>query len=314
VWPPELGPDKGGSSCHRYPQRRRQRTDQHAKETRARSCYGQGCVFWPSRALLVCAWTVAAWFALLRTAHAEDKVARLSEELANASDFRVRTQAALALGATKSKRAVKPLCRGLGDTSAAVRAASAAALGKLALGGKDCLQEVLPGETSPSVKTVIKRSLARLDESEGDKLAFTAATKYYVTLEVSDKTGRSGDGVAQQVWGGFSKAAAALPEFLLAPQRQPSQSAKQALADHPKVRGFLLSAQVQKPSYSGKALTVRLDVAIATFPDKNLKGTLPVNVTMQGVSARDAEAEDELIQSAAQRAMEKFAQTAERIR
>jgi len=76
----------------------------------------------------------------------------------------------------------------------------------------------------------------------------------------------------------------------------------------------LLSAQVHKPSYAGKALTVRLDVAIITLPDKNLKGTLPVNVTMQGVGARDAEAEDELIQSAAKRAMEKFAQNAERIR
>jgi hypothetical protein len=267
-----------------------------------------------SRALLVTYWTVAVLLGVLGRADAEDRVAHLSEKLAKAGDFRVRTQAALALGATKSKRAVTPLCRGLADSSAAVRAASAAALGKLALGGRDCLAEQLPGETSPSVKTVIKRSLARLDREQGGKPAFTDATKYYVALEVTDKTGRSGDGVAQLVWGGFSKAVAALPHIALAPANQPLGVAKQTLADHPKVRGFVLSAHVHKPSYAGRALTVRLDVAIVTLPEKNLKGTLPVNVTMQGVGARDAEAEDELIQSAAQRAMEKFAQNAERIR
>jgi hypothetical protein len=271
-------------------------------------------MFWRSRALLVVCWTVVALLGLRGRAQAEDRVASLSEQLAKSGDFRVRTQAALALGATKSKRAIKPLCRGLGDSSAAVRAASAAALGKLALGGRDCLAEQLPGETSPSVRTVITRSLARLDQEQGEKPAFTASTRFYVALEVSDKTGRSGDGVAQLVRGGFGKAAAALPEFALAPAKQPLPAAKQTLADHPKVRGFFLSAQVHKPSYSGKALTVRLDVAITTLPEKNLKGTLPVNVTMQGVGARDAEAEDELIQSAAQRAMEKFAQNVERIR
>ena len=267
-----------------------------------------------SRALKVVCWTLAALCGLVGRARAEDRVAHLSDQLAKSGDFRVRTQAALALGASKSRRAVKPLCRGLGDSSAAVRAASAAALGKLALGGKDCLAEQLPAERSPSVTTVIKRSLARLDQEQGDKPAVTATTRFYVTLEVSDKTGRSGDGVAQLVWGGLSKAAAELPQFALAPAKQPVGAAKQTLTDHPQVRGFLLSAQVHKPSYAGKALTVRLDVAIITLPDKNLKGTLPVNVTMQGVGARDAEAEDELIQSAAQRAMEKFAQTAERIR
>jgi hypothetical protein len=267
-----------------------------------------------SRALLVVGWTVAALLGLAGRARAEDRVAHLSEQLAKSGDFRVRTQAALALGATKSKRAITPLCRGLADSSAAVRAASAAALGKLALGGRDCLAQQLPGETSPSVKRVIKRSLARLGEEQGEKPAFTAATRFYVAVEISDKTGRSGDGVAQLVRGGLSKAAAELPQFALAPARQPLVAARQTLADHPQVRGFLLSAQVHKPSYAGRALTVRLDVAIITLPDKNLKGTLPVNVTMQGVGARDAEAEDELIQSAAQRAMEKFAQNAERIR
>jgi HEAT repeat protein len=72
--------------------------------------------------LLVCAVVVAAI-----PASAADKIDKLSSQLKSADDFRVRTQAALALGASKSKRALKPLCAGLEDSSATVRAASAAA-------------------------------------------------------------------------------------------------------------------------------------------------------------------------------------------
>ena len=88
---------------------------------------------------------------------------------------------------------------------------------------------------------------------------------------------------------------------------------KKVLGRHPKVRGFLLSAQVQKPKYAKKSLTVRVEVAIFTYPEKNLKGTLPMSLTMQGVDGPDEAAESELIQSAAQRIVEKFAQNAERI-
>src|SRR5688572_8582896 len=43
------------------------------------------------------------------------------------SDFRLRTQAALALGASKSAQAVEPLCKTLTDENVSVRTAAAAA-------------------------------------------------------------------------------------------------------------------------------------------------------------------------------------------
>ncbi len=55
-------------------------------------------------------------------------VNRLAERLENGADFRVRVQAALELGKTKSKSARRPLEAALDDGNAAVRAASAAAL------------------------------------------------------------------------------------------------------------------------------------------------------------------------------------------
>ena len=69
-------------------------------------------------------------FMTVRSALAEESadVDHLVQNLSSGSDFRIRTQAALALGASKSRRAVEPLCTGLNDQNATVRAASAAAL------------------------------------------------------------------------------------------------------------------------------------------------------------------------------------------
>src|SRR5258706_13084158 len=84
---------------------------------------------------------------------------RLIYNLANNEDFRVRTQAALALGASKSERALSPLCSALADSNTTVRAASAAALGRLALKpGQDCLERRLSSETSDVVKATIRKA------------------------------------------------------------------------------------------------------------------------------------------------------------
>src|SRR5262245_45547724 len=89
----------------------------------------------------------AGLFLISRPSLGDDAVDRASGQLKNGDDFRVRTQAALALGASKSKRAVDPLCRGLEDSNQTVRAASAAALGKLKQGGEDCLSKRLDNES-----------------------------------------------------------------------------------------------------------------------------------------------------------------------
>src|SRR5262249_2434929 len=66
--------------------------------------------------------------AVAAPARAVENGALLVRRLRSGEDFRVRTQAALALGASKDKSAIKPLCAALADDSRAVRAAAAAAL------------------------------------------------------------------------------------------------------------------------------------------------------------------------------------------
>ena len=88
-------------------------------------------------------------------ARASDRLTELSTKLRTDKDFRVRTQAALALGVSQSDRAVPPLCSGLEDENHTVRAASAAAGGPSA--------RVVPIATSENPTAARRPANSRLD-------------------------------------------------------------------------------------------------------------------------------------------------------
>ena len=243
---------------------------------------------------------------------AKDSVRTLSKRLKNAGDFRVRTQAALALGASKSSSAVKPLCGGLKDSNTTVRAASAAALGRLKKGGKSCLQKRLKAERSRAVKSSIKRAIKKL--SAGAAPTLTKSTEIYVSIgKTKDKTGWKSGEVDRAIRKAMSKAARSLSGYAVAPKSETSKQAKKLLSKYPGVKAYYLSPKIQKPKYTGGNLTVRFEVAIFTYPGKALKGTLPVKLTQQGVGSKDKSAETELIKMAAERAMKKFSKNVGRI-
>jgi len=246
-------------------------------------------------------------FVAARPASAEPSadVDHLVQNLSSGADFRIRTQAALALGASKSKRAVDPLCAGLADANATVRAASAAALGRLRMGGVECLQKRLASEPSETVKSAITKALDPV---------FSPETKYYVAIgKISDKTGRSGDEVDSIVHRAMVGAAAAMPVFTIAPPGESLADAKRRLVGHSGVKPVFLSPRVPVPDYSGGNLTIRIEVAMFSYPDKSLLGSYTTKLTQQGVSSPDKETEDELIRDTAARAFEKFTAAAARL-
>jgi len=232
-------------------------------------------------------------------------VDRLVRNLSSGADFRIRTQAALALGASKSRLAVDPLCAGLADANATVRAASAAALGRLRLGGAECLQKRLANESSETVKSAIAKALDPV---------FSPETKYYVAIgKISDKTGRTGDEVDAIVHRAMVGAAAQLPVYTLAPPGETLADAKRRLVGHSRVKPVFLSPRVPVPDYSGGNLTIRIEVAMFSYPDKSLLGSYTTKLTQQGVTSPDKETEDELIRDTAARAFEKFTLAAARL-
>jgi hypothetical protein len=272
---------------------------------RARSLFG-----WFARAASL----AAALVLFTPRAHAQEKIDKLIDQLASNDDFRVRTQAALALGASKAKRAVTPLCKALDDSNTTVRAASAAALGKLKLGGRDCLQKRLGDEPSESVKASIKKAITLVSSEGAEEPEITSSTKYYISIgKTADKTGRNGDDVDGIVRAAMSRTARGLDGYALAPNDETPPQAKKRLAKFKKLKAFLLLPRVVQPSYTGNSLTIKLEVAIFTYPDRSLKGTIPVKLTQEDVSSKDPDAENELIKMAAERAIEKFQKNADRI-
>lgn len=246
-------------------------------------------------------------------AQAEASFDQLVRRLEQGEDFRVRTQAALALGASRDKRALRPLCRGLNDGSATVRAAAAAAMGKLQLGGAECLKKRLKEETSGAVKASIEKALKDVSGGgEPPEPAITADTKVYLAIDkVAGESGRKETDAL--VRSAITRSVSSLSGYIVAPPNETLDQAKRRLSKHKHVRAFLLSPRVEPPSYAGGNLTIRMEVAIFSYPARALKGSIPIKLTQQGVASGDTQSENELLQMAAERAVQKFADNMDRI-
>ncbi|MGC4089586.1 MAG: HEAT repeat domain-containing protein [Polyangiaceae bacterium] len=223
-------------------------------------------------------------------------------------DFRVRTQAALALGASKSQRAIGPLCQALGDDNLSVRAAAAAALGRLSLGGDDCLEKRLSNEDNKTVKAAIEKALEQFD---GGEPVFTPDVRYYVAVgKLTDKSGRSGNALERLVRKSVASSGSGIPSFALAPGHETPARAKERIAKRPKVKAFFLSPRLPPFEYSDGNLTVRLEVAMFSYPEKAMLGAFSVRLTQPDVASQDTGSENELVSLAAERALEKFSRIA----
>jgi hypothetical protein len=71
-----------------------------------------------------------------------------------------------------------------------------------------------------------------------------------------------------------------------------------------------LSPRIGAPDYSGGNLTVKLEIAMFSYPDKALIGNYSTKLTEPGVSSPDKDSENDLIKTAGERALDKFSQIA----
>lgn len=244
-----------------------------------------------------------------RPASAQDAIERHISQLKGSEDFRVRTQAALALGASKDKRALVPLCHALDDGNRTVRIASASALGRLRLGGKGCLERRLSVEDQEAVKSSIQRAIEAVGGTRAEEAAPTidGSTKYYVAL---GKVVNASPEHASKVRANMTGAARELGSYAVAPENETQAQAQALLKKHPKVKAFYLAPTLTPPTYEGGKLTVRISVAMLSYPEKVMLGQFSVRLTQEGVSAKNPQAEQELVGMAAESAMKKFAQHA----
>lgn len=239
-------------------------------------------------------------------------------------DFRVRTNAALALGATNDDAAVPPLCGGLGDPSEVVRQAVAVALKKLARpSSSDCLKKRQAIEANASVKLQIQRALEAIDAAGGaggggsgggggggggGAPPTVSGAKYYVSISpVANQTTRPTPEIERLVHDAIVAKLAQLGEYQLAPATESNSEAKAAIASR-KLKGFYLGVSVDKFDYSDGNLRVRVKIAVSSYPGKDLRGEVPAAATLPGARPGDRGSEDQLMGVVAARAAELFAQ------
>ena len=220
--------------------------------------------------------------------------------LRSSDDFRVRTQAALALGASASERAVKPLCSALADANRTVRIASATAISRLRKGGIDCLQQRLQVEQEASVLSALERAIARLG-GVGAESAIGPGTRIFIAIDRLAGPARLNDSVRAA----FVKGSVGRSDVAFAPANQNPNEAAEVLKKYPAAKAFLLSPRLSRPVYEGGMVQVKISVAILTYPGSALIGSFSKTAGMSATS-ENQEIENELVATVAEESMKQF--------
>lgn len=250
-----------------------------------------------------------------------ERVKFLADKM-KSDDFRVRTNAALALGATNEDGAVEPLCSALSDPSEVVRQAAAVAMKRLAKSSSlSCLRAREAKESHDGTKVAITRAIEAIGAGGGggggggsdgadDKIKNNPSAKYYIALStVANSTARGQSEVEKVVLKAIKTKLEAAGTIQIAPTKETADAAKGELKKR-KMNGFYLAIAVDRFDYSGGNLRVKVKIGVFTYPGKSLLGNVDKMLTKEGVSSGDKSSEDQLLDMAAGLASEQFAQNA----
>lgn len=235
-----------------------------------------------------------------------------------ADDFRVRTNAALSLGATDDDRAVQPLCRALDDSSEVVRSAAAVALKRLARSqSSSCLKARLGKEKVDSVKLQISRALESVGEGGGaggssggadDPPKHNPKAKYYIQLSpVTNGSKRSQAEVDRIVQSAIRQRLEQAGDYQLAPRTETPEAARKVLSGR-KLKGYYLTVRVEPFDYAS-GIRARVKMTIWRYPDKSMIAEVSSAPNMPGGRQGDTSSEDAVLAAAAGAAADQFTQS-----
>ena len=245
-----------------------------------------------------------------RGGRADGRTAFLIERL-KADDFRVRSSAALALGASNDDGAVQPLCGAIGDSSEVVRLAVGAGLKRLGRASAlPCLKDRIAIETNDPAKTQMQQAFDAITASGaggGGAPRSVPGAKYYVAFSrLTNNTGRPQAEVETLVFGAMRSKFDALGNYQLAPSGESADAARATISRR-SLKGYYLSILLDKFDYSGGNLKVSIKLAVFTYPGKDLRGEVPAAASQPGIQPGDKGSEDALMSALATNAVERFA-------
>jgi hypothetical protein len=239
-------------------------------------------------------------------------------------DFRVRTNAALALGASDDDASVTPLCQALSDPSEVVRQAVAVALKRLARpSSSSCMKSRLATESNASVKLQLERAIEATSAGAGGSSSGGAGAssggidnfvpplvpkaKYYIAIsKVTNNTKRVQGDVDKVVLQAIRAKLGTLNEYQLAPVTETPDGARAVMSKR-KMKGYYLSIAAES-AYTSEGLRVKVKCVVFSYPGKAMIAEMPTSLVNPSVRAVDPSAEDNLMDMAAAHSVELFAQ------
>ncbi len=234
----------------------------------------------------------------------------LIKQLKSSDDFGVRTQAAIALGATHDPAAVDPLCSAmLNDASDAVRAVCAASVGKLGRPeGMVCLKDRVENEPNSTIKTAIDKAIKDVEKAVNAGY-MTDSPRFYVSLgKINNKTSRPSGDIDQIVRSAMAAHLLATSGYAIAPKGESSSTASQVEQDKG-MKGLAFQTTIDAfGTNNGLSLTMR--VVIISYPGKDIKGEVAPRVSLGGASPGDHASENTLLRAAAENAVDSMARVA----
>jgi hypothetical protein len=242
---------------------------------------------------------------LASVAGADGRTTFLIDRL-KSDDFRVRTNAALALGATNDDAAIQPLCGALSDSNDVVRQAAAAALKRLGKASAlPCMRARLAAESNADVKLQITRAIDALagGGGGGGSPPVVSNAKFYVSIVVGTNSSGADTG---RIMNAITGKLDALGGYQLAPRSEAPDAARAVIARR-NLKGFHLTVSVELAD-TDRGLKALVRIAVASYPGRDLRGEVAPYAIASGVRRGDAGAEASLLQAVAERAAEQFSQ------
>jgi hypothetical protein len=245
--------------------------------------------------ILACALCVHA-----QSVRAEDpRNTYLIKLLQGSSQFRVRAQAAISLGAVESSSgAVTALTSALSDAHPAVRAAAANSLGRIGNGSSVAALRKLQRDPEEPVRSAAQAAIAKLETSQPSNSVFASARSnptpepepgpglYYVAVAPPATRVTSLDRKALADARSFIKQRVGLIRgVVLAPDGEDSHTADKVLKKN-NMKGFALDSAIVSVEQKGAAGTrVSVSVIVATYPGRDMRAIMQGAATVSGSGA-----------------------------
>ncbi|PTL78565.1 HEAT repeat domain-containing protein [Vitiosangium sp. GDMCC 1.1324] len=201
-------------------------------------------------------------------AQTDAQTASLARRLKQGAEPEHRIQAARLLGESDDPEALQPLCSGLEDASAEVRAAAAGGLEKLGeLGGLECLEahKDEPDAAARAAQESALRSLRAL-KAKPPRL-------YVMLAEVKDTTGTLPPELVKLTEARLRRKLVQSGAWL-APEKESEAAAKGVLRKQ-KIQGYRLVTEIRPGPSEG----LKLSVMCLRYPGKQLLGNVEVQAS-----------------------------------